>query len=123
MDAKWINADARGPPVPMLGPYENAEPDTRTLRMRYAIRVPQKYLSIVLLGVTYQPHQLYDELVVTIRANGDEAMRRLGFRRLHVTFLANIDSCVLVGHSVVEPFGGPGRDRGNDGGAARAESG
>jgi hypothetical protein len=35
MDAKWIDADAGGSPIPMLGPYKNAEPDTtRTLRVR-----------------------------------------------------------------------------------------
>jgi hypothetical protein len=74
MDAKWIDADARGPPIPMLGPYENTDADTRrTLCMRYAIRVPQKYLPMV-LGMQYQPRQLYDEeLIITIRANGEEA--------------------------------------------------
>jgi hypothetical protein len=55
--------------------YENTITDTRTfLRVRYAIRVPHKYLPIVVLGVTYKPPQLYDELVVTIRANREEAM-------------------------------------------------
>ena len=77
MDTKWIDADAAAAagaaPVPTLGPYENVEADTRILRVRYAIRVPHKYLPLV-LGVTYKPRQLYDELVVNVRANGDEAM-------------------------------------------------
>jgi hypothetical protein len=35
--------------------------------------VPHKYIPTV-LGVTYRARQLYDELVVNIRANGEEAM-------------------------------------------------
>jgi hypothetical protein len=60
MDAKWIEADASGPPVTTLGPYETADTDTRMLRMRYAhalrhTRAPAQV-----------PRQLYDELVITI---------------------------------------------------------
>jgi hypothetical protein len=76
MDAKWIDADAAagGTLAPtFLGPYEDVEPNTRVLRVRYAIRVPHKYLPLV-LGVTYNPRQLHDELVITVRANGEEAM-------------------------------------------------
>jgi hypothetical protein len=32
MDAKWIEADAGGPPVDLLGPYENTEADKDTTR-------------------------------------------------------------------------------------------
>jgi hypothetical protein len=73
MDAKWIQADAGGLPVDLLGPYENTEPNTRTLRVRYTIRVPHKFVPTV-LGVTFTPRQLYDQLVMTIRANGEEVM-------------------------------------------------
>jgi hypothetical protein len=72
MDAMWIAADAGGAPVTLLGPYVGADPDTRQLRARNAIRVRHKYVPLV-LGNSFTPRQLWDQLVVPIFAAGEDA--------------------------------------------------
>ena len=58
MDHLWIEADAGGVPAPLLGPYAAGTPDTRVIRTRRMIRVPHKYVGLV-LGERLEPRQLY----------------------------------------------------------------
>jgi hypothetical protein len=91
MDDKWIKVDAGGPPpVPMLGQYENADADTRTLRMRYTIRVAAPKIfpyygarcDILTTPPTVLRRVSHHHLSQRRRGNTGTP-RQLGSRRLH----------------------------------------